>query len=111
MIKSSGSAAKTQQAWVVRVFIVREKNGVPDGARTRDSQNHNLELYQLSYTHHNPGTGAIIDAPPAPTPASAAGPVTRHLRGRNLARQRKWWLPILSLVALTVLALLVFGSC
>ena len=26
--------------------------GVIDGARTRDSQNHNLELYQLSYDHH-----------------------------------------------------------
>ena len=24
---------------------------VDDGARTRDSQNHNLELYQLSYNH------------------------------------------------------------
>tara|TARA_B110000914_G_scaffold224686_1_gene243138 strand:- start:4382 stop:4654 length:273 start_codon:yes stop_codon:yes gene_type:complete len=27
------------------------KGGVIDGARTRDSQNHNLELYQLSYDH------------------------------------------------------------
>ncbi len=26
-------------------------DGVTDGARTRDSQNHNLELYQLSYGH------------------------------------------------------------
>jgi hypothetical protein len=26
--------------------------GVIDGARTHDSQNHNLELYQLSYDHH-----------------------------------------------------------
>ena len=25
--------------------------GVIDGARTHDSQNHNLELYQLSYDH------------------------------------------------------------
>jgi hypothetical protein len=25
---------------------------VIDGARTHDSQNHNLELYQLSYDHH-----------------------------------------------------------
>ena len=23
-----------------------------DGTRTRDIQNHNLELYQLSYAHH-----------------------------------------------------------
>jgi hypothetical protein len=26
--------------------------GVNDGARTRDNQNHNLGLYQLSYVHH-----------------------------------------------------------
>ena len=26
--------------------------GVSDGARTRDVQNHNLMLYQLSYAHH-----------------------------------------------------------
>ncbi len=26
--------------------------GVSDGARTRDNQNHNLGLYQLSYAHH-----------------------------------------------------------
>jgi hypothetical protein len=25
---------------------------VSDGARTRDTQDHNLVLYQLSYTHH-----------------------------------------------------------
>ena len=30
----------------------RPKTGVSDGVRTHDSQNHNLELYQLSYTHH-----------------------------------------------------------
>ena len=26
--------------------------GVSDGTRTRDSQDHNLVLYQLNYTHH-----------------------------------------------------------
>lgn len=31
----------------------KEGAGVDDGARTRDSQNHNLELYQLSYIHRN----------------------------------------------------------
>ncbi len=31
--------------------ITWEGDGVTDGARTRDSQNHNLELYQLSYGH------------------------------------------------------------
>ena len=29
-----------------------EKNGVTDGARTHDNQNHNLALYQLNYGHH-----------------------------------------------------------
>ncbi len=28
---------------------------VTDGARTRDIQDHNLALYQLSYGHHHPG--------------------------------------------------------
>ena len=26
--------------------------GVADGTRTHDDQNHNLGLYQLSYSHH-----------------------------------------------------------
>lgn len=26
--------------------------GVSDGTRTRDTQDHNLVLYQLNYTHH-----------------------------------------------------------
>ena len=33
----------------LRLVVV---NGVPDGARTRDKQNHNLLLYQLNYGHH-----------------------------------------------------------
>jgi hypothetical protein len=33
---------------------------VDDGARTRDSQNHNLELYQLSYIHRNTSQNTII---------------------------------------------------
>ena len=28
-------------------------NGVGDGTRTHDNQNHNLALYQLNYIHHN----------------------------------------------------------
>ena len=28
------------------------RNGVSDGARTRDNWGHNPVLYQLSYTHH-----------------------------------------------------------
>ena len=27
-------------------------NGVDEGARTLDNQNHNLALYQLNYDHH-----------------------------------------------------------
>ena len=30
-----------------------ELNGVNDGTRTHDNQNHNLALYQLNYVHHN----------------------------------------------------------
>ena len=31
---------------------VGELLGVADGARTRDTQDHNLVLYQLNYSHH-----------------------------------------------------------
>jgi hypothetical protein len=31
-------------------------DGVTDGTRTHDNQNHNLGLYQLSYGHHEPNT-------------------------------------------------------
>ena len=30
----------------------RFRAGVADGTRTRDSQDHNLVLYQLNYSHH-----------------------------------------------------------
>lgn len=36
----------------------KERNGVADGTRTRDNQNHNLALYQLNYSHHK-----IYEAP------------------------------------------------
>ena len=32
--------------------MMRRMNGVADGARTHDNQNHNLALYQLNYGHH-----------------------------------------------------------
>lgn len=32
--------------------IPRMKNGVTDGDRTHDNQNHNLALYRLNYGHH-----------------------------------------------------------
>jgi hypothetical protein len=38
---------------------------VADGTRTRDSQDHNLVLYQLNYSHHRCGradpTSSVID--------------------------------------------------
>ena len=34
-------------------------NGVIDGARTRDNQNHNLGLYQLSYDHQPEGVSKV----------------------------------------------------
>ena len=34
--------------WSEAVFRI----GVADGTRTRDSQDHNLVLYQLNYSHH-----------------------------------------------------------
>lgn len=42
-------------------------NGVSDGTRTRDIQDHNLTLYQLNYTHHGcvptrrPARAATVD--------------------------------------------------
>lgn len=32
--------------------------GVADGTRTRDTQDHNLVLYQLNYSHHRRSVGA-----------------------------------------------------
>ena len=40
-------------------FLLVRRYGVNDGARTRDLQNHNLPLYQLSYIHHIP-TGTCV---------------------------------------------------
>lgn len=33
-------------------YVPIEDFGVADGARTRDTQDHNLVLYQLNYSHH-----------------------------------------------------------
>lgn len=38
--------------------------GVDDGTRTRDSQNHNLVLYQLNYTHQVPGIARLEELYP-----------------------------------------------
>ena len=34
-------------------FLLKPVFGVADGTRTHDDQNHNLGLYQLSYSHHD----------------------------------------------------------
>lgn len=39
-------------------------SGVDDGTRTRDSQNHNLVLYQLNYTHQVPGIARLEELYP-----------------------------------------------
>ena len=59
------AASRSTRRWVRRTLIrtaVRPRfrvglkpvhlGGVADGARTHDNQNHNLGLYQLSYSHH-----------------------------------------------------------
>jgi hypothetical protein len=39
--------------------LTRAGRGVSDGARTRDTQDHNLVLYRLSYTHHDVFLGSV----------------------------------------------------
>ena len=39
--------------------------GVTDGTRTRDSQDHNLVLYQLNYGHHYFPSSALAGCPEA----------------------------------------------
>src|SRR3954447_17120844 len=75
---------KTGEALVSRLTRASPR-GVSDGARTRDTQDHNLVLYQLSYTHHvrsahAPGTGATIPEP-SHGPAPASGARLRGSRG------------------------------
>lgn len=53
--------------------------GVSDGTRTRDSQDHNLVLYQLNYTHH---TEQLLDA----TSITAALSSLHATRGRDEIR-------------------------
>ena len=47
--------------------------GVIDGTRTRDSQYHKLELYQLSYDHHVRRTVCQTCGPVTPT-------ISMHMR-------------------------------
>ena len=43
-----GQSSRAMQA----IDALLQRGGVDDGARTRDSRNHNPGLYQLSYVHH-----------------------------------------------------------
>ena len=43
-----------------------------DGARTRDTQDHNLVLYQLSYTHHRTNSAIVAGQPTSVASTSAA---------------------------------------
>ena len=47
---------------------MRRMNGVADGARTHDNQNHNLALYQLNYGHHKTAWRARHDSNVQPSP-------------------------------------------
>ena len=48
---SNASLKKDEPAIRSSLNEVKAKNGVTDGTRTRDNQNHNLGLYQLNYGH------------------------------------------------------------
>jgi hypothetical protein len=72
--------------------------GVSDGARTRDTQDHNLVLYQLSYTHHVSRTAArqrvdrgtaptIPETLRRPTRPGVAAPARRPPRPRTARRR------------------------
>jgi hypothetical protein len=39
------------------LLVLRKETGANDGARTRDIQDHNLALYQLSYVRHQQTRG------------------------------------------------------
>src|SRR5687768_15795444 len=69
--------------WETRKALVSDltrasPGGVSDGARTRDTQDHNLVLYQLSYTHH-------VSRPDA----RAGGEPTSRYRRRSDARRAR----------------------
>jgi hypothetical protein len=53
---SGGDTANNKSPGLVaEAFATDElthRSGVADGTRTRDSQDHNLVLYQLNYSHH-----------------------------------------------------------
>ena len=51
LVGRAGYLPETREALVSELTRASPR-GVSDGARTRDTQDHNLVLYRLSYTHH-----------------------------------------------------------
>jgi hypothetical protein len=70
VILPPGTGRGTGEAPVSRLTRA-SPHGVSDGARTRDTQDHNLVLYQLSYTHH-------VSRPAAGESGSAGEPEQRY---------------------------------
>src|SRR6185312_16560792 len=65
--------------------------GVSDGARTRDTQDHNLVLYQLSYTHHVVAAGERCRGWTTDRIPERVTPRTRPVpRRRRCSRLRRW---------------------
>lgn len=48
LVQARWQTQKAPSTWVNDASRI----GVADGTRTRDSQDHNLVLYQLNYSHH-----------------------------------------------------------
>jgi hypothetical protein len=79
-----------EEALVIRLTRA-SPDGVSDGARTRDTQDHNLVLYQLSYTHRRSPArrtrpkGNSSNDTGAGQPSDAAGVVTSSTPIRGVA--------------------------
>ncbi len=59
------SSGKDSRGFGLKAFDkMMLKNGVDDGARTHDKQNHNLLLYQLNYAHRRNFSISVIDYSP-----------------------------------------------
>ncbi len=65
VVSGGGKAAGFKTTTAKRRNASLSIHGVDDGTRTRDSQNHNLELYQLSYAHHEILKGTKIQKRPS----------------------------------------------
>lgn len=85
---------RTSNLWVPVVKRAKEKVrhktsplGVADGARTRDTQDHNLVLYQLNYSHHHCLQAVRIMLTQKPTIVKTAGSMgcVQEKRARHAA--------------------------